>query len=46
MDVMFYYAKKTTAQVLNLQPGDNIVLTGGAINGRGGNTDTIKIETI
>ena len=46
MDVMFYYAKKTTVQVLNLQPGDNIVLTGGAINGRGGNTDTIKIETI
>ena len=46
MDVMFYYAKKATAEVLNLQPGDNIVLTGGAINGRSGNTDTIKIETI
>ena len=46
MDVMFYYAKKATADVLNLQPGDNIVLTGGAINGRSGNTDTIKIETI
>ena len=46
MDVMFYYAKKATAQVLDLQPGDNIVLTGGTINGRSGNTDTIKIETI
>ena len=46
MDVMFYYAKKATAEVLDLQPGDNILLTGGAINGRGGNTDTIKIETI
>ena len=46
MDVMFYYAKKATAEVLNLQPGDNIVLTGGAINGRSGNTDTIKIEMI
>jgi len=46
MDVMFYYAKKATAKVLNLQPGDNILLTGGAINGRGGNTDTIKIEII
>jgi len=46
MDVMFYYAKKATAEVLNLQPGDNIVLTGGAITGRSGNTDTIKIETI
>ena len=46
MDVMFYYAKKATAEVLNLQPGDNIVLTGGTINGRSGNTDTIKIEAI
>ncbi|MBR2421015.1 MAG: pyruvate kinase [Oscillospiraceae bacterium] len=46
MDVMFYYAKKATAEILNLQPGDNIVLTGGTINGRSGNTDTIKIEII
>ena len=46
MDVMFYYAKKATAEVLNLQSGDNIILTGGAINGRSGNTDTIKIEMI
>ena len=46
MDVMFYYAKKATAKALNLQPGDNIVLTGGTITGRSGNTDTIKIETI
>ena len=46
MDVMFYYAKKATTKVLNLQPGDNIVLTGGTINGRSGNTDTIKIEMI
>ena len=46
MDVMFYYAKKATAEVLHLQPGDNIVLTGGTINGRSGNTDTIKIEVI
>ncbi len=46
MDVMFYYAKKATTSILNLQPGDNIVLTGGTINGRSGNTDTIKIEMI
>ena len=46
MDVMFYYAKKATTKILNLQPGDNIVLTGGPINGRSGNTDTIKIETV
>ena len=45
MDVMFYYAKKATAKALELQSGDNIVLTGGTIGGSG-NTDTIKIETI
>ena len=46
MDVMFYYAKKATAKVLQLQPGDNIILTGGPINGSSGNTNTIKIEII
>ena len=46
MDVMFYYAKKTAAEALNLQPGDNIVLTGGPINGQHGNTNTIKVEVI
>lgn len=46
MDVMFYYAKKATADVLGLEPGDNILLTGGPINGQSGNTNTIKIETI
>ena len=46
MDVMFYCAKGTAAKVLNLQPGDNILLTGGPINGQSGNTNTIKVETI
>lgn len=46
IDVMFFYAKKATTEILGLQPGDNIVLTGGTINGRSGNTDTIKIEVI
>ena len=46
MDVMFYFAKKATVKALDLQPGDNIIMTGGAINGRSGNTDTIKIEMI
>ena len=31
---------------LNLQPGDNMVLTGGPVNGQQGNTNTIKIETV
>ena len=46
MDVMFYYAKKTAAEAMNLQPGDNVVLTGGPINGQHGNTNTIKLEQI
>ena len=46
MDVMFYYAKKAAVETLNLTAGDNILLTGGPINGKCGNTNTIKVETI
>ena len=46
MEVMFYYAKKAAVDALNLQPGDNMVLTGGPVNGQQGNTNTIKIETV
>ena len=46
MDVMFYYAKKAATDILGLQSGDNILITGGPVNGQSGNTNTIKIETI
>ena len=46
MDVMFYYAKKAAKETLQLENGDNILLTGGPVNGQQGNTNTIKIETI
>ena len=46
MEVMFYYAKKAAVDALNLQSGDNMVLTGGPVNGQQGNTNTIKIETV
>ena len=46
MDVMFYFAKKATTEILGLNPGDNMLLTGGPINGQSGNTNTIKIETV
>lgn len=46
MDVMFYYAMANAKKALDLQPGDNVVLTGGPINGKSGNTNTIKVETI
>ena len=46
MEVMFYFAKKETARVLNLQKGDNLIITGGPVNCGLGNTNTIKIETV
>ena len=46
IDVMFYKAKDTAKAVLDLKPGDNIVLTAGPINGQIGNTNTIKVEQI
>ena len=46
MDVMFYFAKRSTAEALNLNPGDNVIITGGPVSRGGGNTNTIKIETV
>ena len=46
MDVMFHFAKRSAMETLHLKKGDNIVLTGGPINGQSGNTNTIKVETI
>ncbi len=46
MDVMFYHALASAKKCLNLQKGDNVVLTGGPINGMRGNTNTIKVEQV
>ncbi len=46
LDVMFYYAKSSAKKYLGLKKGDNVVLTGGPINGQSGNTNTIKVEQI
>ena len=46
MDVMFYHAMACAKDKFHLQPGDSVVLTGGPINGRTGNTNTIKVETV
>ena len=45
-DVLFYFAQKKTAEIKNLKKGDNIVITGGMMNGVSGNTNLIKIATI
>ena len=46
VDVMFYKAKECARAALSLNPGDNVVLTAGPINGQCGNTNTIKVEQI
>ena len=45
-DVLFYVAKQKAKEMLRLQPGDKIVITGGLPNARSGNTNLIKVETI
>ena len=46
MDVMFYHAIRAAKEHLKLTSGDRVVLTGGPINGKSGNTNTIKVEEI
>ena len=46
MEVMFYHAMNQAKKVFNLEKGDNVVLTGGQINGQTGNTNIIKVERI
>ena len=45
-DVLFYHALRTAKELLHLQPGDNVVMTGGITNSTSGNTNTIKVETV
>lgn len=45
-DVLFYFAQKTATDLLNLKSGDNIVITGGMVNGLSGNTNLIKVATV
>jgi len=46
VEVMSDNALNKAKEICNLKPGDNVVLTGGQINGQTGNTNTIKVETI
>ena len=45
-DVMFYNAANTAKDLFSLKEGDNIVMTGGLPNGKPGNTNIIKVETL
>ena len=45
-DEVFSTAKNCAIQIFDLKEGDNVVLSGGTINGPSGNTNTIKVEQI
>lgn len=46
VDVMFYHAVHHAKESFNLKKGDNVVLTGGQVSGKSGNTNTIRLEVI
>jgi len=46
VEVLFYNALREAKRVKKLKKGDNVVLTGGQINGKPGNTNMIKLETV
>lgn len=45
-DVLFYHACRKAKEVLGLSEGDSIVMTGGRAEGKSGNTNIIKVETV
>ncbi|MBO5287275.1 MAG: pyruvate kinase [Clostridia bacterium] len=46
IDVLFYMASKAAKATFKLKKGDQLVITGGIINGESGNTNLIKLETV
>ena len=46
VEVMFYHAFQQAKDILSLEKGDNVVLTGGQIGGRPGTTNTIRVEIV
>ena len=45
-EVVYYHALQQSKKIFKLKSGDTVVLTGGDINGKSGNTNTIKVEII
>ena len=46
VDVIFYHAVRHAKELLHLEKGDNVVITGGPTSGKSGNTNTIRLEAI
>ena len=45
-EVLFYMAKKISADCMNLKPGEKVVITGGGTMGQSGSTNLIKVDRI
>lgn len=45
-DVLFYHAARAAKENFDLKKGDTVVITGGMTDGKSGNTNMIKVETI
>ena len=43
---MFKDSVKNAKDILNLTVCDNVVVTAGVVNGKSGNTNTIKVERV
>ena len=43
-EVLFYAGRGASRSGMRLERGDKVIITGGIINGRSGNTNTIKVE--
>jgi len=46
IDVVFYEALKAAKKTFTLNKGDNVVMTGGQINGQPGNNNMIRVDTV
>ena len=46
MEVLNFYALRAARDVMRLQPGETIVMTGGNTSGESGTTNMISIETV
>jgi pyruvate kinase len=46
LDIVFFQGLNHAQRIFSLKSGDNVVLTGGMINGTSGNTNTIKVECV
>ena len=44
--VMFYHALHEAADIIDLEKGDNVVMTAGQMAGVVGGTNTIKVGTV